>query len=129
MQLYLYKRGQGYYTRLWGSIVCFALIAIGCYRLYSILSGTTNNPWIYTIIPVVVLAGFTFMVYWLQNRPALADFFITAESELKKVTWSSKQQIITSTIVVIFVVITFSILLGSVDVGFRSLFEFMGLYG
>lgn len=129
MQLYIYKRGQGYYTRLWGSIACFAIIAIGCFSLYRILSGTTSNPWIYTVIPVAVLVGFTYLVYWLQNRPSIADFLITAESELKKVTWSSKEQIIASTIIVIFVVIVLSVMLGSVDVGFRSLFQFIGLYG
>jgi preprotein translocase subunit SecE len=128
MQLYLYKKGQGYYTRLWGAIACFALAAIGSYRLYQILTGTTNNPWVYTIIPAALLAAITILIYWLQNRPKVADFLITSESELKKVTWSSKDQIITSTIVVLAVVVILAILLGGIDVIFRLVFTKMGLY-
>jgi preprotein translocase subunit SecE len=128
MQLHIYKRGHGYYTRLWSAIACLLLAAIGCYKLHSKLA-LTGNPWVQNLTPAVVWAAIAWFVYWLSNRPNLADFLIAAEGELKKVSWSSKQQVVSSTIIVIFVVILTSVLLGSVDVLFRLFFDVVvGLY-
>jgi preprotein translocase subunit SecE len=104
------------------------LAAIGCYKLHSKLA-LTGNPWVQNLTPAVVWAAIAWFVYWLSNRPNLADFLIAAEGELKKVSWSSKQQVVSSTIIVIFVVILTSVLLGSVDVLFRLFFDVVvGLY-
>lgn len=128
MQLYIYKRGHGYYTRLWSAIACLALAAIGCYKLHAKLA-LADNPWVQNLTPAIVWAGLAWFIYWASNRTSLADFLIAAEGELKKVSWSTKQQIISSTMIVIFVVILTSVLLGSVDVLFRLFFEVVvGLY-
>lgn len=124
MQLYIYKRGQGYHTRLWTSLACFALACWGSFRLSEILT-VVGNAWVEYMVPAAVLAVFAWGFYYLQNMPAVADFLINAESELKKVSWSTKAQVIASTTVVIFVVIIVSVLLGFVDIGFRSLFEYV----
>jgi len=55
-------------------------------------------------------------------RPALADFLILAEGEMKKVSWSSKKEIVVSTIVVISVVVIMAVLLGFVDLFFSWFF-------
>lgn len=126
MQLYFYKRGQGYYTRLWSGIALWAITAIGCFVLHNKLAGF--NEWVNTAVPVVFLALMTYLIYWLQNRPTLADFMILSEGELKKVSWSSKAEIVASTTVVIFVVIFMSICLGLVDYLFHLGFGKIGLY-
>ncbi len=128
MQLYIYKRGHGYHTRLWTAVACLMLAAIGCYRLHSKLS-LTGNPWVQNLVPAIVWAVLAWVIYWVSNRPAAADFLVAAEGELKKVSWSSKQQVVTSTIIVIFVVMLMSVMLGFVDVVFRLMFEnVIGLY-
>jgi preprotein translocase subunit SecE len=122
MQLYIYKRGQGYQTRLWTCLACFALACWGSYRLSEILT-VTSNVWVEYLVPAAVVAVLLWGIYYLQNRPTVANFLIEAEGELKKVSWSSKAQIVAATTVVITVVIVFSVLLGLIDIGFTSLFE------
>jgi preprotein translocase SecE subunit len=52
---------------------------------------------------------------WMVNKPNIADFMISAEGEMKKVNWSTRQEVAVSTIVVISVVIILAVLLGVSD--------------
>lgn len=103
-------------------MACFALACWGSYRLSEILT-VTSNVWVEYLVPAAVVAVLLWGIYYLQNRPTVANFLIEAEGELKKVSWSSKAQIVAATTVVITVVIVFSVLLGLIDIGFASLFE------
>jgi preprotein translocase subunit SecE len=49
------------------------------------------------------------------NKPNIADFMIASEGEMKKVNWSSRREIMVSTIVVIVVVVIMAVLLGTAD--------------
>ncbi len=48
-------------------------------------------------VPAVVLVGLVAAAVYLLNRPRVADFLIETESELSKVSWPSKQQVLGST--------------------------------
>jgi preprotein translocase SecE subunit len=52
---------------------------------------------------------------------------INAESEIKKVNWSSRKEIMVSTVVVIVVVVFMSAFLGLTDIVFQFLFRGIGL--
>ena len=121
MDLKIYKRGQGKNSRLGTAMVAFAIVAVGCWNLYMRLQGT--DPWIQTLVPVAVCAVFAGLIYWLMNKPVLADFLIAAEGEIKKVSWSSRKEIVNSTMIVIFVVVVMAGGLGLVDVGFQIFFD------
>ncbi len=116
----IYKRGQGYYTRLYSALSLFVIVAFGCYALYSKLRGT--NIWIETFVPTGVCVVLGVLIYWLVNKPSLADFLISAESEVKKVSWSSRREIAVSTVIVIFVVATLAVMLYSADFIFKYVF-------
>jgi len=121
----IYKRGQGKYTRLY-SVVGFSLVAgIGCYRLYQELHGRGAGLWIETLVPVCLLAVISGLILWLVNKPSLADFMISAEGEMKKVSWSSRQEVTLSTSVVILVVAFLSVLLGVTDLVLRTFFTLL----
>ena len=122
MQLYIYKRGHGYHTRMWTAVACLLLAAIACYRLHSRLS-LVGNQWVQNLTPAFLWAVLAWFVYWASNRPSLANFLIAAEGELKKVSWSNRQQVVASTMIVVFVVATMSMLLGAIDVIFRLFFD------
>jgi preprotein translocase subunit SecE len=96
---------------------------MGCWRLYEKLSATDLNLWGVTLVPVVVFAVFAGVIYWLLNKPLLADFMIAAEGELKKVNWSSRREVMVSTIVVIVVLVGMAVLLGATDMVFRLVFQ------
>jgi preprotein translocase subunit SecE len=118
MAFKIYKRGQGYYTRLVSALTAFAIIAIGSYVLWQKLT-VFGNPWIEIFVPIGVCAAFSLLVFWVVNHPKIADFMIAAEGELKKVSWSSRSEIIASTMVVIGVVISMSALLFLADFFFQ----------
>ncbi|RPI00314.1 MAG: preprotein translocase subunit SecE [Ignavibacteriae bacterium] len=75
------------------------------------------------MVPAVILVGLLAGTYWLLNKPAVADFLIAAEGELKKVNWSSRKEIAVSTLVVIIVVILMAALLGTTDFVFQLVFQ------
>jgi len=123
MEFGIYKRGQGKYTRL-GSVFGFEIIvALGCLLLYKKLDGADFGLWTATMIPTGVFIGFAVLVFWLSNKPSVADFMIAAESEMKKVSWSSRKEIAVSTFIVILLVIIMASLLGAADLAFQVFFS------
>jgi preprotein translocase SecE subunit len=121
----IYKRGQGKYTRLCSAFAIAIIAGLGCLQLYKKLQAADLGLWVETMVPAglfVVLALFSF---WLVNKQSFADFLIAAEGEMKKVSWSSRQEIAVSTFIVIIVVITMAVILGTTDLGFRTLFSWL----
>jgi len=60
-----------------------------------------------------------------MNKPAVADFMISAEGEIKKVSWSSRREIAVSTTIVIIVVVLMAVMLFAADMAFKSLFMYV----
>ena len=77
------------------------------------------------MVPVGLFAVLAFLIFWLVNKPSVADFMISAEGEMKKVSWSSRKEIAVSTSIVIIVVFIMAILLGATDLGFATLFPWL----
>jgi len=127
----IYKRGQGKYTRLYSAFGGAIIAGIGCWQLYSKLEavewGLSRKAalWIATMMPAGLFVVLALLISWLINKPSVADFMIAAEGEMKKVSWSSKQEIAVSTFIVIVVVIIMAILLGTTDIAFRTFFMWL----
>jgi preprotein translocase SecE subunit len=119
----IYKPGQGKYTRLGSGLSVAVIIGIGCYHLYDVLNASDLGLWITTMVPAAIFVGLAVLTYWLLNKPAVADFMIAAEGELKKVNWSSRKEIAVSTLIVIIVVLTMAALLGMTDFVFQLVFD------
>jgi preprotein translocase subunit SecE len=118
----IYKPNQGKYTRL-GSAFGFGIVVVlGCLLLYQKLEGADSGLWVATMVPVGISAGFALLIFWLSSKPLVADFLIAAESEMKKVSWSTRKEIAVSTFVVIVLVVILAILLGVADLGFKLFF-------
>ncbi len=123
MALEIYKHGQGKYTRLWSAVGAAAIIGFGCYRLYERLGVATNNLWVQTMIPVALFVALGLGLLWITNNPSVADFLISAEGEVKKVNWSSRQEIAVSTFIVVLVVVVVAMVLAVSDVGLQIFFD------
>ena len=125
----VYKRGQGKYTRLCSAFAGGVIAGFGCWRLFELISamewGLSQRAalWVNTMVPAGIFVVLALLIYWLMNKPSIADFMIAAEGELKKVSWSSRSEIVVSTIVVICVVISMAVLLGFVDLIFSWFFD------
>ena len=123
MAFKFYKPGQGRNTRLWSGLVVFAIVAIGCYVLWGKLT-VYDNPWVEAFVPTGVCVGFGLLVFWLLNKPGVANFMISAEGEIKKVSWSSRREVAVSTVIVIVVVLFMAVLLWVTDMTFQFLFRY-----
>jgi preprotein translocase SecE subunit len=127
----IYKRGQGKYTRLYSAFAAAIIAGLGCWRLYIKLEavewGLSRKAalWAATMVPAGLFVVFALLISWLINKASVADFMIAAEGEMKKVSWSSKQEIAVSTFIVIVFVIMMASLLGTTDLGFRTFFTWL----
>lgn len=131
--LRIYKPTQGYYTRMGTVIGAAILIIAGAYFLYEDVGGQIDPKKGYALylrygLSVAWILGMGALVYWVvgTNRKA-NDFFIATEGEMKKVSWSSRKEVIRSTKVVIATVVLMATLLFVVDVMFMQFFRAIGV--
>ena len=125
MKLDIYKRGQGKNTRLCSTFGVGIIVAVGCFQLYKKMQATDLDLWSQTMIPAGLFVVLAFLIFWLTNKPAIADFLIAAEGEMKKVSWSSRKEIMVSTFIVIVVVVFMASLLGLTDLSFSMFFAWL----
>ena len=121
----IYKPGQGKNTRLVTGLCGGAIVLLGCLRLYEMLNATDLNIWFRAMPPAIIFCGLSLLIYWLMNKPSVADFMILAEGELKKVNWSTRHEVFVSTVVVIVVVVILAAVLGVADLGYQLFFRWI----
>ncbi len=108
------------------------IITIGAVRLSGLLGDKLRGLesigiyLSYGIPTLLVIAAGLFM-FWMVNRQNTADFLIATESEMKKVSWSSRKEVIGSTKVVIITTFMFAIILFVVDLIFQIFFQWAGV--
>ena len=122
MRFSIYKKGQGKYTRLCSGFGMGLIVMLGCLQLYKKLQATDLNMWVQTMVPAGLFVVLSALIFWLLNKKSIADFMISAEGEVKKVSWSSRREIAVSTFIVIVVVVLMAALLGVTDLGFQLFF-------
>ncbi len=131
MAFKIYKRGQGKYTRLSSAFTAAVIVGLGCIRLFNKLEAVSwwdnrrTTMWVATMVPAGLFVILSLLIFWLVNKPSVADFMIAAEGEMKKVSWSSRQEIVVSTSIVIIVVVVMAVLLGTTDFGFTLFFNWL----
>jgi len=121
----IYKRGQGKYTRLCSAFGAAIIAGLGCVQLYKKLQATDLGLWAETMVPAGLFVALSILIFWLVNKPSVADFMVAAEGEVKKVSWSSRKEIAVSTFIVIVVVIIMAVLLFVTDVSFQVFFDWL----
>jgi len=131
MAFEIYKRGQGKYTRLCTAFGVAVVVGLGCLQLYNKLEAVEWGPsqraalWIATMVPAGLFVILGLLIFWLINKPSVADFMVAAEGEMKKVSWSSRKEIAVSTFIVIMVVIVMAVVLSVTDLSFRVFFNWL----
>jgi preprotein translocase SecE subunit len=69
-------------------------------------------------IPFVVFAVLAYLTWHFLNKPVAVDFLVATESEMKKVSWSSRAELFGSTMVVIATVFLMALVIWVVDTVF-----------
>ena len=126
----IYKKGQGYWTRLMSAIALGLIVLMGVVWLWDLLAtarvGTIQTVYLQAAGAVIVLGVFGYLGYYLLARKSgVVDFMIATEGEMKKVNWSSRREILGSTWIVIALTIIIAILCFAYDRVFQLLFQWI----
>ncbi|MCK6455539.1 MAG: preprotein translocase subunit SecE [Phycisphaerae bacterium] len=123
----IYKPAQGYYTRIgtaFGLGILILWSAAFVYDKMTLLGTGPTAQYIQAGSTVAVILGFGFATYYaLALNRRFCDFLIATEGEMKKVNWTSRKEIIGSTKVVIFVVLSLAVFLFVADVALMLFFS------
>ncbi len=116
----IYKKGQGYWTRVMSAVAMGTLVLMGAVWLADNLKNTPifglEPVFTQAICFVVVFGAFSWLGYYLiGRRQKVVDFLIATEGEMKKVNWSSRKEIRGSTIVVIGLTIIIALMITVMD--------------
>ncbi len=96
----IYKRSQGRLTRQFTAVAIAGIIILGAWTLAQGPLSTYSEA-VRTGIPLVISALAVWFAFRIVNYPRFADFLISVEAEMDKVTWASREELQRATIVVI----------------------------
>jgi preprotein translocase SecE subunit len=131
----IYKKGQGYWTRMGTAVSVTLLAALTAYELYAKRAyfGLGDSPAApgHRSLAMGIAAALFFAIMaftWrLMNKPSNVDFLIATDSEMKKVNWTSRKDLIGSTKVVVAFMFFIAFFLAVCDVVLAGFFELIGV--
>jgi preprotein translocase subunit SecE len=122
----LYKRSQGRLARQLTAAGLGVVILVGAYILSQGPLSTYAAP-----IKSGVPAGMTLVAAWvifrLVNYPPFAEFLISVEGEMNKVSWASKQELYRATVVVLSTMLFLAVVLYAYDFIWVQLLKSIGV--
>jgi preprotein translocase SecE subunit len=130
----IYKKGQGYWTRMGTALAALLLAAVTGHFVYTQMKSIPYSkdaagnaifiPFKVSLsVGVAVFAAIALFAWRMMNKPQNVDFLIATDSEMKKVNWTTRKELIGSTKVVIFFVLLISAILFVIDIVFGYLFH------
>jgi preprotein translocase subunit SecE len=121
----LYKPMQGWYARVYTAIGLGVIIAAGAYRISE--SALDYEPqWRFGMAAAfAIILGW--MVFRIVHFPPFAEFLIATEAEMNKVSWTSKDDLIRSTTVVLSTVVIMAVFLFLVDTLWTFILRLIGV--
>jgi preprotein translocase subunit SecE len=128
----VYKRNQGRIARQVTFAVLALTIATGVWRLAQLLpvwfagagevglmpaatAGGADLGVLRFLVPGLLLAAGLWLAFRAVNVPRFADFLISVESEMAKVSWPSLDEVVRSSIVIIFLIFALAAILAAYD--------------
>jgi preprotein translocase subunit SecE len=133
----IYKKSQGYWTRMGTAFGAALLGGLTAYNIYVYLpvlvhfnttvEGQARGKQVAMIVAAGFFAAFALFAWRLMNKPSNVDFLIATDSEMKKVNWTSRKDLIGSTKVVIVFMVLIALFLFSVDIVFSYFFYLIGV--
>lgn len=129
MALSLYKPGQGYWTRMLSAIGAGTLVLAGVAWLAAKFDVwfPTNTVYWKAGMAVIVIGGFGLFLFRIFNKPRIVDFMIATETEMKKVNWPTRRDVVKSTWIIICGTAIMAIILMVVDMVFFRIFLGIGI--
>lgn len=123
LSFWRYKPGQGYWTRTLSFLGMMTIAAAGAGWLWRELNQV--HLYVQAAVAGLVLFGTFGLGWYIFNKPRVVDFLIATESEMKKVNWPTRREVIGSTWLVIAGTIMMALVLFGIDVVFSYFFQFI----
>lgn len=122
----LYKRSQGRLARQLTAAGLGVIVLVGAYILSQGPLSAYPAP-IKSGIPagIAVVAGW--LIFRLVNYPPFAEFLISVEGEMNKVSWASKQELYRATVVVLGTMVFLAVVLYAYDFIWVHLLKSIGV--
>jgi preprotein translocase subunit SecE len=123
----IYKKGQGHWTRM-GTLGGAVLIGVvtGQFLWSQRAELNISDRVTYFIVGIFALV-YAAVAFYLLNRPTNVDFLIATDSEMKKVNWTTRKELIGSTRVVILFMFLIAVVLFLYDLLFHTFFWWIGV--
>lgn len=100
LSLNIYKRSQGRLTRQLTGLGIAGVVILGAWTLSQGPLSTYTDA-VRTGIPFLISAFAVWFAFRVINYPRFADFLISVEAEMDKVTWAGREELQRATVVVI----------------------------
>ena len=122
----LYKPSQGRITRQATFAALAATILLGVWSLHRFLEVDINKR--YIIDAVIVVVGL-WASFRLVNMPRFADFLISVEIEMTKVSWPTRTDLVRTSGVVMVTIFGLATVLFLYDIVWQNLLRWIGVIG
>jgi preprotein translocase SecE subunit len=124
-----YRPEDGHASRAIFGLVLGALLVWGAFSFFEWLPQTWKDPLPHTqdllgtefvvswalIASSVLGISFLYGTFWLVNWPKWVDFLVETEAEMKKVSWASRRQVVTESVVVVATVLILGVYIFLLD--------------
>lgn len=116
-----YKRTQGRIARFATFLALTAVFALAALRMYGLWPSYPSwiqnlpIPMARFLLPIVFFAVTAWICRCIVNIPWVADFLISVEAEMNKVSWPTQKEVFRSSVVVIVMIITLVVVLFGFD--------------
>lgn len=116
-----YKRSQGRIARQATFLALALTFVIGAWLLHS---RWPWDGWTRYAVPLAVAAAGIWGAFRVVNIPSFADFLISVEAEMNKVSWPSRSEVTRASLVVILVIFLLTATLFAYDVILKNVVGF-----
>lgn len=132
MSLAIYKSGQGYWTRIMSACGFGLLTLLGAVWLYRQIyerggAGVTVQYVAFASALAFALIG-GILIYWYCGiKQRTVDFLVATEGEMKKVNWSTRREIVGSTVLVLLISFVLAAVCALLDVVWAAAMTGLGV--
>lgn len=121
----IYKSTQGRMVR---QFTFFAIVIVAAFGCITLSNGPlmTSGKGIQVGVPLGIWLFICWVAFRVVNIAKFADFLVSVESELEKVTWPTRREVVQATIVVICTMVFLGLFLFLIDLLWTWLFSVIG---
>lgn len=121
----IYKPTQGRIVRQATALALVLIVGTGVWKLIGELSDTDTKIRLGVPLALGVVAGW--LIFRLINKPRFADFLISTEAEMAKVSWPSRPELFRATGVVLVTMLVLAAALFMFDIIWQTMFQWLGV--